>query len=63
MKPPANAATSMTTADLARIYNIPAGTIRRWASEGRLCRLGTVGRARYRVSEVDQLARLLRRVA
>lgn len=49
----------MPTADAAQHLGIPASTIRRWASEDRVCRYGTDSYALYDVAELEELARLL----
>ena len=47
----------VSAADAARITGIPAGTIRRWGSEGTLAKhMGTDGRARYRIGDIRRLA-------
>ena len=44
-----------TAADAARLTGIPAGTIRRWGSEGTIPKhLGPDGRARYRIGDIHQ---------
>lgn len=47
----------ITTADAARIYHIPARTIRRWHAEGRTTDpVFDRGKAMWLASEIDQLA-------
>ena len=53
----------LTTAEAASHYDLPASTLRRWASEGRITRYGTPGRARYDALEVEQLLAWHRRVS
>lgn len=46
-----------TAADAARITGIPAGTIRRWGSEGTLAKhVGVDGRPRYRIGDIRRRA-------
>ncbi|MDF5758597.1 helix-turn-helix domain-containing protein [Spongiactinospora sp. TRM90649] len=48
----------ISTADAARIYRIPARTIRRWHSEGRLTATRDGKRLLWSCAELDQLADL-----
>lgn len=47
----------LSTADASHIYDVPMSTIRRWATEGRLRRLGTRHRRLWDVDEIEQLVR------
>lgn len=49
----------ITTADAARIYKVPARTIRRWHAEGRTTEPVVIkGRLHWEAEEIDQLAAL-----
>ncbi len=49
----------ITTADAARIYKVPARTIRRWCDEGRITEpIAIKGRLHWDAGEIDQLAAL-----
>ena len=49
----------ITTADAARIYKVPARTIRRWHTEGRTTDpVAIKGRLHWDAGEIDQLAAL-----
>lgn len=51
--------TLMSTADASRIYHIPARTIRRWHTEGRITApVRDKGRLLWDAEQIDQLARL-----
>ena len=51
--------TLMSTADAERIYQIPARTIRRWHSEGRITApVRDKGRLLWDAEQIDQMAAL-----
>jgi excisionase family DNA binding protein len=50
----------MTTGDVSKIMNIPARTIRRWVTDGRLTVIRKGGRTYVSVSEVSALRKIIR---
>jgi hypothetical protein len=54
-----NSITRISTADAAKLYGIPARTIRRWHDEGRITGPAiNHGRYMWNAEEIDQMARL-----
>lgn len=52
-------AARISTADAAKIYGIPARTIRRWHTEGRITDpVNDHGRYMWNAAEIDQMAAL-----
>jgi DNA-binding transcriptional MerR regulator len=45
----------ISSVDAARIYGVPARTIRYWAATGRICRYGQGKSSRYDDREIEQI--------